>query len=62
MTKEQKMDLILKLLNKDDSVKVPMLSNKKETKKEYDQRMINEVCENAIKHRNLRDFNRKLKS
>lgn len=57
MTKDQQIKLILQLINKDDAVKAPMLSNKKKTKKEIEQ----EVIENHYKHRTLRAIKKNLR-
>ena len=61
MTKEQKMDLILQLLNKDDTIKVPELSKKRKTKKEKEQEQEQEVIENHYKHRTLRAIKKNLR-
>jgi len=50
MTKEQKMDLIIQLLNTNDKVIVPEITNRKETVKEMQQRLYN----NHNKHKALR--------
>ena len=61
MTKEKQIELILQLINKDDAVKAPMLSNKKKTKKEKEQEQEREVIENAIKSRTLREIRKNLR-
>jgi hypothetical protein len=61
MTKEQKMDLILQLLSKDEIDRVPMLSKKRITKKEIEYQREKEVIENALKFRTVRAFNKKLR-